>query len=317
MPQGYRIKKRKRSKSIAKKYFAKKRAVMRNRRPSYKSVFGYKKFGRRISRVQTRKYRAMKLGVGTHSDRYQVTRSSGAIIGVANKIHFEFAPTNVGLRDIETLDNIYTNEGFSDVDTKIVMMSEKVSCVMKMQSDMGGIVTIHKLQARNLFTSGFGGLSANIIDEGFSGIGLASSEDQEHGTTIFMNNRLTKYFKVLNSTTLFLKAGEVRKYTMTNNRMQVMDFEYRNEPTFTQKRGTVLLLVEIAGVPVHDNGAGAGAESVGTSAPVLDFYTTKTVKYRIPDRSGERSYNANVSVTVPVGPIGFVDGDIVEQAEET
>lgn len=316
--------KRKRSDHvIASRYFSRKRAMFtraRIGRPRFRIGGSWSRRRNMRARFRRsyrkRRYKASlitRCGVGSKQDQYTILRRSTNLAAQANNKSFYFVTSSVGLRDIDTFNQIYTNEALTDDDQGIVILNEKCEVVFKLQSDMAAQVTVHTVMFRRDWNSNYGTFADNVLNDGFQKVGLANSKHQELGTTLFMNNRFCHTMKVLRSRKLFLDPGKTTKVSMQTSKPKWMSYAYKAESTTNQLKGSIVFLFEIQGVPTHDS---TTAANVGTSAPVIDVYLTKTCKYRVPDTKAQNVYQS-ATVTNPAAPVGFVDEDLKEDVEET
>lgn len=317
-----RYKMAKRKSSIASNYFRKKRRVERRGRGRGR-VAGMRARGAksgknvswRSSRLQLRKRIQNKLCVGDKVPKYISRVYGGRIATSANtKTWHILTDYTLGLHEIGTLDDIYTKEAFTDADQHVVILNQKVKVRVKNQSDMGCYITMYEIKLKTDWaSSALGTIGSSALNNGFLKVGLAQNSEQPCGVELYQNPTFFRYFRILKRRKIYLAPGQVTTYVLQSLNIHKRSFVYKHETALTDLKGSVFLMSECEGVPVHDS---TTASEIGTSTVSCDYWLTKNTTYKTPN-SGTITVDHDYNSTLPqIGAIGFVDGDIVEQAQE-
>ena len=108
------------------------------------------------------------------------------------------------MNDKLTLDRIYTDQGFSDTDQKVILLTEKIRVGVRCKTDMGIHVSVRPVLLRHNYDVGADSLQSELLQKGFLQAGLANSSNQNLGVTLFMNRKFCHWFKIGKAKNVFL-----------------------------------------------------------------------------------------------------------------
>lgn len=222
--------------------------------------------------------------------------------------------TLAGFNSKYMLDAIYTQESYADFDRKICVASQVDSYLLANQSNGGVYVTARYMKWKKDWTSTYGTISANLIQEGFNNVGLANSTEQLPITSIYQNQKLMNWCQVKKTDRFFLAAGGVRKLTYSDKNIKKLKFQYKTESTISYLRGSCFLLIEVHGTPIHDQSTAA---NIDTAATVIDVYQNVQWKYYTTDDTNFFQVTVDDNITNPVTPVRFIEDTRTEQAVAT
>jgi hypothetical protein len=270
---------------------------------------------RRRSYRPKRKYRKCtynRLSVGDKVTKY-ISRTVGTRISTSNdKKTWAFATLNLGLHDESTLNDIYTKEAFTNEEQRVVITGQYFNMRIKNQSDMGCYITLYQCQLKtNWNVAGLGSLQGSTIDAGFQAVGLANNSEQENSVRLSMNHIFFNYWRILKKRRIYLAPQQVINHSMNSSFIHMRNFHYKLESA-TYLQGAKYVLWECEGVPTHDQ---TTAGDVGLSSVSCDVWITKNTSYKVP-APGSVTVDHNVETTLPVTPVGFVNEDLAEDAQE-
>lgn len=297
------------------KYKSRNPAPRRRYRTRYRRLSGYINRGLRLHTVNRRK-KLTWMGVGAANDRCVVKNDCINIAGVNSRVQFQMLNASFGLGDLSTRDLVYTQSGFSDDDNSVVQLSESVVYTLKNQGDMGCYLTLYTVRlTRDIVSTMDSGSLNNMIATGFSESGGSNSNDQELGVSLYQNNKTKHWIKIIKTQSCYLQPAETKRISLASKKIKRIHFGYKKESEISQRRGALYVIAAVSGIPLHD--ITFTTTQFATSAPSLDVWCTKKLKFRIPDGNYVPSFSTSTNITAPANAaVGAVEEDIEIDVEE-
>lgn len=270
----------------------------------------------KASRKRRRLYR--RVGLGSKAKQvYVKNRAHRFAISAGDKsIAFVGSSDQQGTDDKAMLDAVYANEAFTDADQGVYITNQSSEYIIANQSNGPVWLTIRVVKFKKQWTTTMGtSLNTDLIAAGFNRLGLDNSVSQVPGITIYDNSTFPMFCKVIRSKQLNLAPGQVRKFKLQNPNSFYRKFRYKNESDILHLKGSVKLLFEAHGPPVHDQ---TTATNIDLATTVLDIYESSRVVYYVADGGKADSATVDVSnITTPATPLRFLLDEITETAPAT
>lgn len=253
------------------------------------------------------------LGVGASVNKYHNAAIVKRIGGDPDLCRFDLISTSYGLNDITAYNNVYSNESFSDAQQRFVVVRQNLKCEIKSACDTPVLMDVYIVKLKKDWNSGYGDFETDVLDNGFSYVGLTASASQHPAVSIYQNTRFLNTFNIVKSWKKILQPAEHYMFNMRSKSVFRRDFWWKNEATVNQLKGTYFILLKSRGTLSHDS---TTMTNIGTADYALDCLITKEMVYRLPDAKEDVKGYATWTGTRPTTHEVFGDIDIEEQAPD-
>lgn len=240
-----------------------------------KGIFGWKK----VSKQTRRRRRLLSLGVTANSQPQfildQYPRRMSVTQGFKVYVWGDVSMNTPLINSIVMRQAVLDKYGKTDSDSKICVASQKHSMLMSNATNGGLYVTVHWLKFKRDWYTGSGDINTDLLQEGFSNVGLSNSNSQVLMSSIFHNKKLMSWVDVIKTQKTFLAAGGTRMISYKDDNIKKLGVQFKTEGTMLVCKGTIVPMIVFHGTPIHDS---TTESLVSTSIGAFDIINMFSIK---------------------------------------